>query len=94
MLAALLTGATAVYQGKHAELYPFLLQNLQLFLALCVCAWWGAAECKMWGGDLIVAATNRSVTQQQSSSLPWTCPGRSNKRGNGAQPVHLLLVKV
>lgn len=37
MLAALLTGATAVYQGKHAELYPFLLQNLQLFLALCVC---------------------------------------------------------
>lgn len=37
MWAALQTGATAVYQGKHAELHPFLLQNLQLFLALCVC---------------------------------------------------------
>lgn len=37
MWAALRTGATAVYQGKHAELHPFLLQNLQLLLALCVC---------------------------------------------------------
>lgn len=28
-------GTAAVYWDKRAELHPFLLQNVQLFLALC-----------------------------------------------------------